>query len=278
MIYTTTFFKLRFVFTTRKLPIVLIGTLLFTISFLNAADFKPRALPGDSVQAVLHRLSRTSPNLVAYIPETGRLYLVDSRESVLDARLLHRLQDAFYYDINQWCKFYGEKYLMDWRVLVAKASRETCWGTSFLCNRANNYFGIRQRNKPWACDAFRYCEVVVRPDPEPAEFVVFPSFETSLWMFIHTTYSSHFLERLPDLGARVYEAIQMERRYGLHYWQLVNYGVMFPQQLLHGIYTSEDIIYTWSEHPINNLCLNCSRQTDREWVMKVQTAAYRAGI
>lgn len=243
-----------------------------------AATPKVRAMQGDSIQSVLRQLAMTNPGMVAYIPETARWYLADSRESVLTPALLLRLQDAFYYDTNQWCKFYGEKYLIDWRVLVAKASRETCWGTSFLCNRANNYFGIRQRNKPWACESFRYCEVIVRPDPEPAEFVVFPSFETSLWMFIHTIYSPHFLERLPDLGARVYDAIQTERRYGLHYWQLMDYGVAYPRQLMSAGYTSEDIIYTWSEHEINNLCINCSRQTDRDWIFKVQTAAYRAGI
>lgn len=237
-----------------------------------------RAFPGDSVQSVLRQLAAYNPNFVTYIPETQRLCLLNISEGALDPVLLTRLQDAFYYDIHAVCKFYGEKYLADWRALVAKASRETCWGTSYLCNRANNYFGIRQKNKLWTCNSFSFCEVIWRNDPELVEFVVFPDFESSLWMFMHTIYSPHFLERLPDMGARVWNAIQAERKYGTHYWRLIDYGVLFTQQLTNGTYNYEELLTTWSEHKINNLCINCSRQTDRDWVQKVHNAALRARI
>ncbi|HMN90681.1 MAG TPA: hypothetical protein PKD70_13625 [Saprospiraceae bacterium] len=232
----------------------------------------------DSVQSLLRRLAKVHPQLVGFIPETDRLYLITPRQDALPPEWVPRLQDAFYYDVHQLCRFYGYKYLADWRVLLAKASRETFWGASYLCNRAYNYFGIRQLNKPWACASFFYCETVTRNDPEPAEFIIFDSFETSLWMFIHTIYSHHFLQRFPDMGARVVAAIQAERYMSIHYWELADYGIDFPRQLLHEGYTDEEIIYTWSEHPINNLCLNCSRQTDREWITKVVLAEKRARI
>ncbi|GEM_PF-1202623 len=284
--YLTVKFKAMLLTNLHKIGSLLVVILLCsnTPNYLYAQTYyqqgyqSTRALPGDSVQSVLQRLARTNVNMVAYIPETGRLCLNNPSESTLDAGLINRLQDAFYYDIHLLCKFYGEKYLADWRVIVAKASRETCWGTSYLCNRANNYFGIRQRNKPWACASFSYCEVVLRPDPEVTEFVVFPNFEASLWMFIHTIYSPHFLERLPDMGARVWNAIQAERQYGVHYWQLMDYGVPYTRQLNYYIYNYEELLYTWSEHPINNLCINCSRQTDRDWVLKVYNTSLRARI
>jgi hypothetical protein len=265
--------------------IIFFGTVMLYLPIsLLAQNYNPsgyqtnRALPGDSVQSVLRQLARTAPQVLAFVPETGRLCLVNPSEGLLDKTLLTRLQDAFYYDVNATCKFYGEKYLADWRVLVAKASRETCWGTSYLCNRANNFFGIRRSNKEWACASFSFCDVVLRPDPEITEFVVFPNFETSLWMFMHTIYSPHFLERLPDSGSRVWDAIRAERQYGVHYWQLMDYGVPFPRQLNYTNYNYEELLCTWSEYPINNLCVNCSRQTDRDWVLKVHNTALRARI
>ncbi len=234
-----------------------------------------QAVRGDSVQSVLQEWAFTHPYMVAPVPETGRWHLLVPRSEAVTPEQLTRLQDAFYYDIVPLCKAYGEKYLADWRALASKAARETFWGASYLCNRTNNYFGIRQQAKPWICEAFFFCDKVTRNDPEPSDFASFPNFEASLWMFIHTMYSAHFLERLPDRGARIVDAIFFERMNGIHYWERTAYGISLGPQLRGPMYSAEELIYTWSEHPINNLCVNCSRETDREWVYKLIRADMR---
>ncbi len=206
------------------------------------------------------------PEKVSYIPETRRLYLVEPRASEVPEPFIQHLQDAFYYDVEPFCRLYGFKYLADWRALASKSARETFWGTSFICNRTFNYFGIWRKNKPWICETFGYCLTVSRRDIVPADFVVFTDFESSLWMFIHTIYSYHFLERLPDGGERVYDAIAFERTYGIPYWQENDYGAIYTFQLPDESYTARELIDTWSGHPINNLCANCSRKTDFYWV------------
>lgn len=245
--------------------------------FLCFFNFFTKALgQTDSIQGVLQKLSKIHPDLVGYIPETQRLYLITPREEAIPKGWLERIQDAFYFDANTICKWYGQKYLADWKALMAKSARESFWGASYLSNRARNYFGIRYNNKPWACEAFFFCETVLRNDPEPAAFIVLDNFEASLWMFIHTMYSEHFLERLPDLGDRIKTVIQMERQQSIHYWELADYDIEFPRQLPADTYTAEELIYTWSEHSINNLCVNCNRQTDRDWIAKIDKAASRA--
>lgn len=237
-----------------------------------------RAIRGDSVQSILRSVARRRPDMVMYIPETGRYCLINPRADAMPEPLMLSLQDAFYYDVNTICKHYAWKYLADWRTLMAKASRETFWGTSYLANRAHNYFGIRRQSKPWVCEAFQFCNTVVKDDPEPADFVIFADFESSLWMFIHTIYSSHYLARLPDGGQRVQEAIQYERTYGIHYWQPTYYSILYAYQLTGLNYSDEELISTWSEHPINNLCADCTRQSDRDWIQKVYVAELRARI
>lgn len=266
-------------------------TLLFSLFFTGVASAgegsdvlpgypvtapAPKAARGDSVQVLLRRLSRSSPELVGYIPETQRYYLLSPRRDALPEWLHTRLQDAFYYDIGETCRFYGWKYLADWRVLAGKCARETFWGTSFLCNRTFNYFGIWRKNKPWVCEVFNFCETFSKDDPAPTDFVVFPDFESSLWMFIHTIYSFHFLERLPDQGERVQEAINYERMYGTRYWAPNFYDRSFAYQLPGTVYTDEELIFSWSEHQKNNLCANCSRQSDRDWLAQLVSAAGRA--
>lgn len=231
---------------------------------------------GDSVQVVLRELSRTYPELVSYIPETGRWHLNTPKPEGIPAFMLPRLQDAFYYDAGLFCQFYGRKYLADWQAILAKAARETFWGASYLCNRAFNYFGIRREGKPWVCESFQFCRTIVRNDPEPADFVVFPDFETSLWMFIHTIYSFHFLERLPDYGDRVVNAMYFERKHGVPYWESAPGAEMLGWQLQGDVYSYEELIYTWSEHPFNNLCVNCSRETDLNWISQISDAASRS--
>lgn len=256
--------------------------LCFCILPAPGAAMAPKALkraqPGDSVQVVLWQISKRAPDMVSYIPETRRWFLNDPRREAIAEVWLIRLQDAFYYDVSGTCKFYGRKYLADWKALMAKAARETFWGASFLCNRTNNYFGIRRMNKEWVCQSFFFCDVFMKNDPEPTDFVIFPNFENSLWMFIHTIYSRHYLDRLPDFGDRVAWAIDFERTNRVRYWQPTLYGTTFTDQLRGYSYTDEELIYTWSEHPINNLCVNCSRQTDREWVNKIWVAANRSRI
>jgi hypothetical protein len=118
---------------------------------------------------------------------------------------------------------------------------------------------------------------VEHPDPEPAFFFVFPGFEASLWMFIHTIYSRHFLERLPDGGQRVNDAIYFERLTGLPYWFIDpdDSGAYRPV-LLPGLpYTDEEVSATWSGYPINNLCVACDVASDMVWIEKVYAVKYR---
>ncbi|MEZ5042153.1 MAG: hypothetical protein R2828_19810 [Saprospiraceae bacterium] len=229
----------------------------------------------DSVQSVLQALSISSPAMVSFIPETQRWSLKQPQPEAIEEALLLRLQDAFFHDFNEVCRFYGWRYLASWRTLMAKAARESFWGTSYLCNRTYNYFGIRTKAKPWMCESFGYCETVERNDPDLAAFTIFPNFEASLWMFIHTMYSTHYLERLPDMGSRVMGAIEFERRFGFHYWEGFHRGFTFPQELGSKYYSIEEIIATWSGHDINNLCVNCSRESDLLWVEKVNRTAGR---
>jgi hypothetical protein len=229
----------------------------------------------DSVQVVLRTWVAKRPDLVGYIPSTGRWYaLKPSREHVPDA-MADALQDAFFYDVAPICLKYGWRYLADWRVLMAKAARESFWGASYLSNAARNYFGIRHTAKPWACNTFGFCDAIVRDDPDPTSFIVFPDAESSFWLFMHTIYSPHYLERLPDAGARVTAAIAFERTHGVHYWEKNARGRSFAASLLGEAYTSEELIYTWSEHPVNNYCVNCSRQSDMDWVGKVDVVIER---
>jgi hypothetical protein len=223
----------------------------------------------NQVQRVLQSIDLYHPELVEYIPETDKYYLVFPSRDAVAPEMLVRIQDAFFADIKELCLTYSARYLADWRALASKAARETFWGTSYLCNRTNNYFGIRHKAKPWICESFTLCDSLIRNDPAPASFAVFPDFEASLWVFIHTIFSDHFLERLPDEGQRVVEAIAFERMNGIHYWERTDYGISFGKQLMGEPYTAHDLIYTWSGHEINNLCVNCSRETDRHWVHKL---------
>jgi len=231
--------------------------------------------PGQNVQAVLFQVSQREPQLVDYIDETRRWYLVTPRAEAISEQLLLKLQNAFFQDVESACKFYGQKYLVDWKLLLAKSARESFWGASYLSNRAYNYFGIRRTNKDWACESFFFCDVVMRNDPEPAAFAIFEDFESSLWMFIHTIYSDHFLARLPDAGARVASAIRAERDMSIRYWEFADYDLDFPTQLPGVPYANEEIMYTWSGHAINNLCVNCDMQTDFNWIAKVDRAERR---
>lgn len=247
-----------------------------TIMLATALDATtPDAPPakGDSVQSILRELYQQRPDLVGFIPETQRFYLFVARAEAIPAKVYPRLQAAFLHDISAQCRVYGQRYLADWRVLASKAARETCWGASYLCNRAFNYFGIRHSAKPWICESFYFCQSLTRNDPFPADFAMFPTFEASLWMFIHTMYSNHFLERLPDGGARVAEAIEFERMNRIHYWERTSYGINYREQLRGEPYSAEELIYTWSEHPINNLCVDCNRATDLDWVSRLELAA-----
>ena len=253
--------------------------LIFSIAccsnLLSDTNGPPLNFSGDSVQVILESLSQKKPDLVDFIPETQRWYLTHPRPEAVSEKTLVQIQDAFYHDINTACRLYAWRYLLNWRALVAKAARESFWGTSFLCNRTFNYFGIRAKAKPWVCASFDFCSSVKRKDPKLAAFVVFPDFEKSLWMFIHTIYSHHYLERLPDLGSRVMGAIEFERRFGFHYWEGFERGFTFPQELGSRYYSIEEILATWSGHEINNLCVDCSRESDLHWIEKVNRAAER---
>ncbi len=250
-------------------------SILIVLFFLCTA-FLVTARQQDKVQLLLEELAKKNPKAVGFIEETNRFYLALPHRSVPED-LVQQLQGAFYQDIEAHCKYFGWKYLMDWRVLASKAARESFWGASYLSNRTLNYFGIRHANKKWACEVFGFCDGFIKNDPEPASFVVFPDFRSSIWMFIHTVYSPHYLKRLPDEGRRVEQAIAFEQYYGVHYWQKNKESNFFSKQLEYDSYSSEEIIYTWSEHPINNLCVNCNRATDRIWVEKINTIAQRVG-
>ncbi|NET35055.1 MAG: glucosaminidase domain-containing protein [Cyanothece sp. SIO1E1] len=229
----------------------------------------------DSVQVILEQFAQAAPEKVLFLQETQRWCLKEARAEAIDEAWLVQLQDAFYADIKAYCRFYGWRYLVNWRALLAKAARETFWGTSYLCNRTYNYFGIRAKAKPWICDSFGFCETIEKNDPDLAAFAIFPNFESSLWMFIHTIYSRHYLDRLPDLGSRVVGAIEFERRFGFHYWEGFDRGFTFPQELGSRQYSIEETLATWSGHEINNLCVNCSWETDLKWIEKVNRTAGR---
>jgi hypothetical protein len=230
----------------------------------------------DNVQLVLMGMKEKHPSLIGFIEATGRYYLLYPRRDALPDEMVEEIQDAFFADISELCKQYGQLYLADWMALASKAARESFWGTSYLCNSTFNYFGIRHKAKPWICDSLFFCGSLIKNDPEPAAFAVFPNFETSLWVFIHTIYSRHFLERLPDGGARIADVISFERMNGIRYWQKTPYGVSFRGLLMGAPYSANELIYTWSEHEINNLCINCSRETDRKWVHKLILADVRS--
>lgn len=250
--------------------------LCLAICLFSSATTYAQATSTEAVQQWLQRLDASYPGLVGFIPETQRYYLVKPRRDVVPETWVASLQDAFFADIHQYCQAYGALYLADWRALASKTARETFWGTSYLCNRTFNYFGLRRKAKPWLCESFGYCDTLVRNDPEPAGFTVFPSFEASLWMFIHTIYNDHFLERLPDQGYRVVEAIYFERANGTHYWETSRYGLTYAPRLVGAPYTTNELIATWSGYPINNLCINCSFETDKKWVHKVVMADVRS--
>ena len=228
------------------------------------------------VQRVLEDMNKTYPDLVGFIPETNRYYLFYPKKDAVPMSELQRIQDAFFVDIREVCQNYSRLYLADWRALASKAARESFWGTSYLCNRTFNYFGIRLKAKPWICQSFMICETFAKNDPYPAHFSVFPDFETCLWIFIHTIYSDHFLERLPDMGARVKEVIEFERANGIHYWEKTAYGITYGNQIQGVTYTANEMIYTWSGHEINNLCVNCTRESDQRWIHKLILADVRS--
>ena len=246
--------------------------LLFCFSPLAAQLHEPSA---NHIQQALIELEAAAPNLIGFIPETQRRYIKIPRSSALPPQWQERLQDAFFRDAAGSCQLYGELYLADWRALLSKAARESFWGTSFLANRTFNYFGIRHHGKPWIFQQLGFCAHHVRNDPDPAAFVVFPNFEASVWAFVHTIYSGHFLARLPDGGIKVADAIQFERKHGIHYWAYTARGLSYAERLSGTPYPAQALIYSWSGHPINNLCINCDRATDWEWVQKVIRAEER---
>ena len=222
------------------------------------------------VQQLLSEIAERQPEKVTYILETKRWYLNNPRMGYLVPTDEAKLKAAFLEDISSLTKIYAWKYLLDWKLIVAKAARETFWGSSFLCNRANNYFGIRTKSKPWACSIFNYCDGVVRNDPYPASFIVFPDYEASLWMFVHTIFSAHFRARYSDDGARIIDAIAFERRYGIHYWQAHGLIQQYSGQLNAKAYTAIETAKTWSGYKANNLCVACDVTSDLDWVNQVE--------
>ena len=239
-------------------------------------DYSETYASADNVQLVLMGMKEKYPSLIGFIEETGRYYLLYPRRDAVPEVMVEEIQDAFFADISELCKQYGNLYLADWMALASKAARESFWGTSYLSNSTFNYFGIRHKAKPWICDSLFFCGSLVKNDPEPAAFAVFPNFETSLWIFIHTIYSRHFLERLPDAGARVAEVIEFERMNGIRYWKKTSYGISFGGLIMGRPYTANELINTWSGHEINNLCIDCSRETDRKWIHKLIDADVRS--
>ncbi len=228
-----------------------------------------------SVQAVLATWAPTHGHLMEVLPN-GRYCLKKASAATTPPEMEAQLQEAFVREYAPVCYAYAQRYLLDWRTLLAKAARETYWGSSRLSNLAQNYFGIRQMNKEWICESFRFCEVTEHRDPDLAKFSVFPGFEYSLWMFIHTIYARHYLERLPDAGLRVSEAIAFEKQYGVHYWEPVP-GQYYRGLLAEPGYTEEEIIATWSGYEINNLCVACDRKSDRDWITRLMNVELRAG-
>lgn len=254
--------------------------IIILLALLLAFQTKAQiTLRGDSVQQVLAHLAtfKNANDLVDYLPETQRWYLTLPHSEVSD-HLLTKLQDAFLYDVESYCQYYAWKYSIDWRVLASKAARESFWGTSYLANRSLNFFGIRLANKEWACSIFGFCESIEKDDPMPADFIIFPNFDASLWMFVHTIYSPHYLARLPDKGAAVAAAIEFERQHGVHYWQYSSAGDIFAQQLYNYAYSPKTIINSWSGYEINNLCVDCSRESDLKWLAKIERAIERREV
>ncbi|NRA50271.1 MAG: hypothetical protein HRU12_14155 [Phaeodactylibacter sp.] len=227
------------------------------------------AVSGRYVQQTLADLAQAAPDLVGFIAETQRYFIKVPRSSALPDLWQQRLQDAFYKDTAPACQLYGQLYLADWRAIQSKAARESFWGASFLANRTLNYFGIRHHGKPWICEQLGFCAYHVRNDPDPAAFVVFPNFEASVWGFIHTIFSGHFLARLPDGGIQVADAIQFERNHGIHYWEYTANGQSFSNGLQGTPYHARHLIYSWSGHAVNNLCIDCNRDSDWEWIQKI---------
>lgn len=236
-----------------------------------------QSLKKSHVQLLLKELAPDYPEKVLYLLETRKWYLKTPRPGTLSIEDELRLQDAFYADCEGLFRSFGIKYLADWKALLAKSARESFWGSSFLSIKANNYFGIRSQGKDWICQKFGFCESVTRNDPEPAAFVSFPDFESCLWMFIHTIYSPHFLERLPDKGKQIADAIQFERQFGIHYWQVPKPGMnAFSGQIPGKPYDAAHIFATWSGFEINNLCVDCDAVTDNNWLKYATETDLRA--
>ena len=237
----------------------------------------PPLPPTEKVQEVLLQMSRSAQgHLVSYIPETRRYYISNYNRMDVEERWLVAIQNAFYQDTHELFKFYGRKYLADWKALMSKGARESYWGASFLCNRTFNYFGIRRANKEWVCSSFAFCYTFDVDTYRPEGYVQFANFESSLWMFVHTIYSRHYLERLPDRGNKVIRAIEYERRHGIHYWENARHESSFAFDLPGQTYTADQLIYTWSGHAVNNYCEDCDRVTDMEWVRKIDLAESRS--
>lgn len=255
-----------------KLYIILVLAFCHKTGPLSAQEPErgtPQPVQSNHVQRALAQLETAAPGLVGYIPETQRRYIKVPRSSALPEAWQGRLQEAFYKDAATACQLYGNLYLADWRAILSKAARESFWGTSFLANRTFNYFGVRHNGKPWLCRQLGFCAYHVRNDPAPASFVVFPNFEASVWAFIHTIYSGHFLARLPDGGIQVADVIQFERDHGIHFWDYTAQGDHYAERITGRPYAARALIYSWSGHPINNLCVNCDRDTDWMWVQKI---------
>ena len=244
-------------------------TLILCLFFLKLPSVVAGQEPTSKVQEVLRGIANKQPDKVSYILATRSWHLNHPRTGYLAPEDEERLKAAFLEDILPLTKVFSWKYLMDWKLIAAKAARETFWGSSYLCNRAHNYFGIRAQSKPWACAVFGYCEKVTRNDPKPAGFIVFPDYEASLWMFVHTIYNVHFLERYPDNGHRVFKAINYERKHGHHYWQGAREVDPFIGQLPGRAYTADQTMKTWSGYKANNLCVACDIASDKNWMRKV---------
>ena len=247
---------------------------LILLSFLLLSSVNAGAQYAVTVQSVLESWYRVRPDLMERLPN-GRLHLKRARADSTPPELEAALQDAFFQENMPACVEYGRRYLIDWHLLLAKAARETYWGSSKLCNLGHNYFGIRVGAKEWICRTFGYCQVSDHFDPEPTYFFLFDSFESSLWMFIHTIYNRHFLERLPDQGVRVAGAIDFERQTGRHYWEAGPDGYAFTWQLAGAPYANAEIVSTWSGYAVNNLCVECDPRSDLDWINRVHRVEVR---
>lgn len=259
-----------------RIPVLLLFVLSCVGSLGTVALAQSPVSPAPpTVQDVLAKWAAVNPDKFGQVTETGRYYLLEAKPAQTPEALQLELQEAFYREYAPACQQYGQRYLLDWRLLLAKAARETFWGASQLCNRGQNFFGIRTAGKPWICEQFRYCGTLNYYDPDYAAFATFPNFEASLWMFIHTIYSGHYLARYPDYGARVWPAIEFERRTGNPYWVPAQDDYFYATQLPGNPYSRSETIYTWSEHPINNLCASCDRASDHRWLNKLAAIEMR---